>query len=963
MLYTDAQLSRHHSAARTLLQHDDWPTLYTTARFIKNNVIGNATKKQLYVEWGIVPRLVTLIAHTIAQAVETQPDPEGVVAQRQAVAQECLVILASVCQGSPQGLRLALDHDLVPVLCRLIRPNAFPAAMVAAALSAFKAILAQIRWARHPASQALVSVLTLSTTHPVPTATMNVGATHAEHRAEGESATGPHQAASWAVADAIQLDRATVYLLVELLDPMSDLWGQQTVPTSMRTTVAQTSALVLARLCEVAPIEDKVDGDESLDITFLDRDGGGLDAQKSDSPVDFPLVLQARAIQLLIRLMTSPKTRLQAAALDAIASLIRDRFPMASVVMHTSPDAVSNPAPSPVPSSALAAILDMSRPSNSSTQDDTVRLIYGLTGSTDTMVQMLAVTCMAYLHRAKVIPQFESHMAQSVVPTLVRLMCGFRFRKGPEGITGVVWDALATRYIEDPELAASNGQSSLMPSDEYIGYNASWTPRRSSGYTPASITTDSHALIPVYMHIPIVLAYLAADREPMQQACCDAGAIPVLVDILCKLVHSSSEDPFPTHLLAESAGAGSLGDPGAVSDMDRLRESVLIALAALCSNSEACRDKLAARGLRAIVQSLGYRHAGIRVAACQCIRSLSRSVKQLRTHLVDVKVGGPLYKLLDDPQLPVRLSAMDALCNIVLSFSPIRTLVIDEGGIEKCVSLTDDPVLDVRMKALRILKNLVYRATESVVARTMNALSFDRLAELALGSDASIQQQTLGFLRNVTTIGAQWNANLLAGLGEARFLQVLQAALQPTAAPLLVEALYIIVNFSTGGGRLRSWVMRQAPLVHAIEASLQSDSSDVIIAAVWCVTNLTMPDSEDGEDEAPGRHNGRNEDQVSVTATMGSDIQPLSTAMDTEETAEPADDSHPLLEATLSLSDRIERFKEAGVERCLQRLTEYPHLEVRNRAKAALAHFSTARSLLPPTGGTTQSEYPSVFVA
>ncbi|KAJ1970428.1 hypothetical protein H4R35_005868 [Dimargaris xerosporica] len=958
MLYTDAQLARHHSAAQTLLQHDDWPTLYTAARFIKNTVIGNATKKQLYVDWGIVPRLVALIAHTIAQATGAQPDPEGATVQRQAVAQECLVIVASLSQSLPQGLRVALDQGLVPVLCQLIRPNAFPAALVAAALHAFKAILTQIRWARHPVSQALVSVLTLGATDPLPSSALNVAAAHAE------SVPVSRQGAPWAMVDAVRLDRATVYLLVELLDPLSDLWGHQTVPASLRTTIAQTSALVLARLCEVAPIQEKVGSEDSLDITTLDRDVVGPDAPKPDSPVDFPLVLQARAIQLLTRLTTSPKSRLQAAALDAIASLIRDRFPMANVVMRTLPGTMSDPAPSPVPSSTLAAILDMSHSSTPSpTQDDTVQLIYGLTGSTDTMVQMLAVTCMAYLHRAKVIPQFENHMAQSVVPTLVRLMCGFRFRKGPEGITGVVWDALATRYIEDPELAASNGQSSLMPSDEFIGYNASWAPRRSSGYSTASLAIDSQALTPVYMHIPIVLAYLAADREPMQQACCDAGAIPVLVDILCKLVHSSSEDSSPTKPLAESTGAGSSGESDAVSDMDRLRESVLIALAALCSNSEACRDKLAARGLRAIVQSLGYRHAGIRMAACQCIRSLSRSVKQLRTQLVDVKVGGPLYKLLDDPQLSVRLSAMDALCNIVLSFSPIRTLIIDEGGIEKCVSLTEDPVLGVRMKALRILKNLVYRATESVVARTMAALSFDRLADLALSSDASIRQQALGFLRNVTTIGAQWNANLLAGLGEARFLQVLQAALQPTAAPLLVEALYIVVNFSTGGGRLRSWVMRQAPLVHAIEASLQSDSSDVIIAAVWCVTNLTMPDSDDGDDEAPGRFNDRSEDQVSVTATMGSDSQPLATAMDTEETVGPAESGCPLLEPTMSLGDRIERFKEAGVERCLQRLTEYPHLEVRNRAKAALAHFSTARSLLPPTGGTTQSEYPSVFVA
>lgn len=88
---------------------------------------------------------------------------------------------------------------------------------------------------------------------------------------------------------------------------------------------------------------------------------------------------------------------------------------------------------------------------------------------------------------------------------------------------------------------------------------------------------------------------------------------------------------------------------------------------------EECREQLGkASVLGIIIRSLEDPLPGIRIAACTCIRSLSRSAKALRKDLMEENVAGALFPLLDDAVADVQAEASATLCNMVMDFSPIK---------------------------------------------------------------------------------------------------------------------------------------------------------------------------------------------------------------------------------------------------------------------------------------------------
>ena len=165
----------------------------------------------------------------------------------------------------------------------------------------------------------------------------------------------------------------------------------------------------------------------------------------------------------------------------------------------------------------------------------------------------------------------------------------------------------------------------------------------------------------------------------------------------------------------------------------RLKESALNAIAEIASLREECRKQVIdAKLLPDIVQALEHPASGIRLAACQCLRSLSRSVKNLRTALLDAGIAMPLFKLLSDEALEVQEAATATICNIVLEFAPMKKIVLENGGIEKLVAMSRSMDLSLRVNCVWALKNLLYGADEAVKEMVMKSLTYEGLTKSVL---------------------------------------------------------------------------------------------------------------------------------------------------------------------------------------------------------------------------------------
>jgi hypothetical protein len=157
-------------------------------------------------------------------------------------------------------------------------------------------------------------------------------------------------------------------------------------------------------------------------------------------------------------------------------------------------------------------------------------------------------------------------------------------------------------------------------------------------------------------------------------------------------------------------------------------ESCLTAIAATCSLREECRKKVVdMKLLPYIVASLDHSNMFIRSAACNCARSLSRSVKNLRTHLVDSGICLPLIKLLSDDNDQVKITATATLCNIVLDFSPMKKTVLENGGIEMLIEHTRSMDFGLKLNAVWALKNLLYHSDSDVKEKVMRQLGWHNL--------------------------------------------------------------------------------------------------------------------------------------------------------------------------------------------------------------------------------------------
>ncbi|KAK9717138.1 hypothetical protein K7432_006413 [Basidiobolus ranarum] len=368
-----------------------------------------------------------------------------------------------------------------------------------------------------------------------------------------------------------------------------------------------------------------------------------------------------------------------------------------------------------------------------------------------------------------------------------------------------------------------------------------------------------------------VLAYLVSESEELQKAACDCDAIVKLTSLICQ----PDEE---------------LSNPEAQAHCDRIKESALLAIAAISSLKEECRVQvIEAKALPHIVTAMSHRNVGVRAAACQCTRSLSRSVKNLRTSLVDAGIALPLFQLLSDESTSVQTTASATLCNIVLGFSPMKITVLENGGIERLVNLVSSVDSNLRLNAVWALKNLLFQAEPEIKQTVMKHLTYPKLQTLLNDAEISIQEQALNLLRNLACDHETNIEEVFEGIGECSLVSLFENKLKSNYEDIILQTLYTIVNVATGNERHKMAIINSDAILSSISDYMTHSKASIRVATVWCIINLTWTEERHG----------------------------------------------------VGYAERVRKLQTLGFESKLSALADDTDLDVRDRVKTALTHFRT----------------------
>lgn len=355
---------------------------------------------------------------------------------------------------------------------------------------------------------------------------------------------------------------------------------------------------------------------------------------------------------------------------------------------------------------------------------------------------------------------------------------------------------------------------------------------------------------------PLVLADLIKDSEEMQKAAYDADAISRLAELLASV---SSKD-------AEEDATPQVGVPGMGSvakRKEKIKENSLIAIAAATLLKEECRTQaIEAKVLPHVISGLSSKQPNVRLAACQCAKSLSRSVSHLRTSLVDAGVAPPLIKLLYDESLVVQAAACGALCNLVLEFSPMKKSVIEAGAIARFVEYSRSKDSNLQVNGVWALNNLLYKAGLPAKKAVMDVLTYDALIDLLHEPNPAVQEQALEIVRNLV-FGEQEDTDwVIEGIGKDDLLDVLESKLQVTSnmgieeetlPATLIPALYIVVNMSSNAESPKMALMSRQNIVNSVIHHLTHEDPNVRVTAAWCMINWTWANSDENQEDLKAR--------------------------------------------------------------------------------------------------------------
>ncbi|KAM3292310.1 hypothetical protein ACQJBY_036271 [Aegilops geniculata] len=179
--------------------------------------------------------------------------------------------------------------------------------------------------------------------------------------------------------------------------------------------------------------------------------------------------------------------------------------------------------------------------------------------------------------------------------------------------------------------------------------------------------------------------------------------------------------------------------------------TILLALAELCSKQEESRSQLMSGQVSTLIlDALKHDCVDIRVAACSCLKNISRSSKVLSAGRLSCDtVIAPLVQLLYDSSTSVQIAALGAICNIAVNLTPRKSVLFHSGVVSQLVHLSKSMDPTLRLKSVLALRNIMFLMNPKDKDLILKELTVSTLSSLICDSEHSVQEQTLALVQNL----------------------------------------------------------------------------------------------------------------------------------------------------------------------------------------------------------------------
>jgi hypothetical protein len=328
-----------------------------------------------------------------------------------------------------------------------------------------------------------------------------------------------------------------------------------------------------------------------------------------------------------------------------------------------------------------------------------------------------------------------------------------------------------------------------------------------------------------------ILDYLVMDEKELCQTAFDRGSLSKLSE----LVHALTPPPPTENKVPQE------WEEDEAESLCWLREAALTTIAVLALTDNDIRRDVTdgQRLLPPLASALTHRHTGVRYAACQCVRALSRSVAVTRTSLVDSGLGSALFGVFakEDEDRRVVHAALAAVCNLVNQYSPLRTPFLEQGVASRLSRLLSSPSAELRLSALWALKNLVYKCAPETKRAIMADVGWTALDARLDDTDAGVREQALYLLRNFADCEDDVDA-VFEALGTSRLLGALASALESRDADVVLQAAFTIANLANGHAQRQALILAHGQLLGSLRGALVDAPAEARCAALGAIIEL-----------------------------------------------------------------------------------------------------------------------------